>query len=146
MPPMDWVYLLNSFNGRISRKPFWIAFGAATVANVLACYVADKIDGDRLSAIVDLAFTYPQFAIATKRAHDRDLPIWPLIVFFAANAVLDLFDVLGLSGTGDNPSMVSMAVALLFAVLAIGLLIELGFRKGTTGSNRHGPDPLPPPT
>jgi uncharacterized membrane protein YhaH (DUF805 family) len=141
---MDWLYLLNSFDGRISRKPFWIAFSAVTVANLAACYVADQIDGDRLSAIVDLAFTYPQFAIAAKRAHDRELPIWLLIVFFVANAVLDLLDVLGLSGTGDNPSMLSMAVALLFVVLAVALLIELGFRKGTPGPNRFGPDPLAP--
>jgi uncharacterized membrane protein YhaH (DUF805 family) len=141
---MDWLYLLNSFDGRISRKPFWIAFGVVTVANLAACYVADQIDGDRLSAIVDLAFTYPQFAIAAKRAHDRELPIWLLIVFFVANAVLDLLDVLGLSGTGDNPSMPSMAVALLFVVLAVALLIELGFRKGTPGPNRYGPDPLAP--
>ena len=141
---MDWVYLLNSFDGRIGRKPFWIAFGVAAVANVVACYVAQQIDGNRLSAIVDLAFTYPQFAIAAKRAHDRDLPIWLLIVFFAANAVLDLFDVLGLSGSGDDPSMMSLAVALPFTVLGIALLIELGFRKGTPGPNRYGPDPLAP--
>jgi uncharacterized membrane protein YhaH (DUF805 family) len=27
-------------------------------------------------------------------------------------------------------------------VLALALIIELGFRKGTTGPNQYGPDPL----
>ena len=33
-------------------------------------------EGDRLSAIVDLAFTYPEFAVAVKRGHDRNMPLW----------------------------------------------------------------------
>ena len=53
-------------------------------SNFCACLVAEQIQGDRLSAIVDLAFTYPEFAIALKRAHDRDLPVWLLIIFFTA--------------------------------------------------------------
>jgi uncharacterized membrane protein YhaH (DUF805 family) len=142
---MDWIYLLNSFEGRISRKPFWIAMAVVAVANAVACYVAIVIDGDRLSAIVDLLFTYPQFAIATKRCHDRDMPIWLLIVFFVGNAVLDLFDVLGVSGTPDNPSVLVIAISVPFMVLLVVLLIELGFRKGTPGPNRYGPDPLAPP-
>jgi uncharacterized membrane protein YhaH (DUF805 family) len=144
--PMDWTYLLTRFDGRISRKPFWIAMGGLALANLAACYIAEQIDGERLSAIVDLAFTYPQFAVAAKRAHDRNLPIWVLVLFFGANAVLDLFDVLGVSGSRDNPSMLEMAVVLPFTLLLIGLLIELGFRRGTPGPNQYGPDPLAPQT
>jgi uncharacterized membrane protein YhaH (DUF805 family) len=139
--PMDWLYLFNSFEGRIGRQTFWIAFGAAAVANVLACYVAGQLDGERLSAIVDLAFTYPQFAVAAKRAHDRNLPIWVLIIFFAINAVLDLFDVLGLSGTPEQPSTAVLVIGLPFTVFGLALLIELGFRKGAAGPNRYGPEP-----
>src|SRR5580698_3028277 len=61
---MDWSYLLNSFDGRISRKTFWIAMGAVTVAEIFGHILAEEIQGDRLSAIVDLAYTYPEFAIA----------------------------------------------------------------------------------
>ena len=142
---MNWLYLLNSFEGRISRKPFWIAMTVVAIANAAACYAAIVIDGDRLSAIVDLLFTYPQFAIATKRCHDRDMPIWLLIVFFVGNAVLDLFDVLGVSGTPDEPSMLVIAISVPFMVLLVVLVIELGFRRGTPGPNRYGPDPLAPP-
>jgi len=139
---MDWGYLLNRFDGRIGRQSFWIAMGAVIIVNVLACYVAKEIGGDRLSAIIDLAFTYPEFAIAVKRAHDRNLPVWLISAFFVANAVLDLFTVLGLDGTGDEPSTLSMVVAVPFAVLGIALLVELGFRKGTPGPNKYGPNPL----
>ena len=139
---MNWAYLLNGFHGRIGRQTFWIAMGTVYVANVLACLVADQIQGDRLSAIVDLAFTYPEFAIALKRTHDRDLPLWLLIIFFTANGVLDLLSVLGWSMTTDEPSWPMLAILVPFAVFGIALLIELGFRRGTVGPNQYGPDPL----
>jgi uncharacterized membrane protein YhaH (DUF805 family) len=139
---MDWAYLLNGFEGRISRKTFWIAMAVITVAEFLCHVAAETIQGDRLSAIVDLAFTYPEFAIALKRGHDRNLPVWLLIVFFGAGAVLDLLTVLGMTGTEDNPSVLSLVIALPFTVLALALLVELGFRRGTLGPNPHGPDPL----
>jgi uncharacterized membrane protein YhaH (DUF805 family) len=139
---MDWAYLLNEFHGRISRQSFWIAMGVVYVANFLACMLADQIQGDRLSAIVDLAFTYPEFAIAIKRAHDRDLPVWLLIIFFTANGVLDLLSVLGWSMTVEQPDWLVLAIFVPFMVLGIALLVELGFRRGTVGPNQYGPDPL----
>jgi len=139
---MDWAYLLNGFHGRIGRQTFWIAIIVVAIANVLACFVADQIQGSRLSAIVDLAFTYPEFAIALKRLHDRNLPPWLLVVFFTANAAYDLLDVLGWSGTAEEPSMLSYAIAVPFAVFFLALLVELGFRRGTIGPNQYGPDPL----
>ncbi len=139
---MDWGYLLNSFEGRIGRQTFWIAMVVVGVANVLACFFAQEIAGERLSAIVDLAFTYPEFAIGAKRSHDRNLPLWLLAIFFAANAVLDLLTVLGWGGTVDEPSVVSLVIAVPFTVLGLALLVELGFRRGTRGPNPHGADPL----
>ncbi len=112
------------------------------VANVFGCFVAQEIAGERLSAIVDLAFTYPEFAVAAKRSHDRNLPLWLLAVFFAANAVLDLLTVLGWAGTSDEPSMLSLVIAVPFTVFGLALLVELGFRRGTKGANPYGPDPL----
>ena len=139
---MNWAYLLNGFHGRIGRQTFWIAMGAVYIANILACLAADQIQGDRLSAIVDLAFTYPEFAIAVKRAHDRDLPVWLLIIFFTTNAVLDLLSVLGWSVNADEPSWLMFAILVPFGVFGIALIIELGFRRGTVGPNQYGPDPL----
>jgi len=138
---MDWVYLLASFEGRIGRKTFWIAIAVLVAAEILAHFVAEALQGDRLSAVIDLAFTYPEFAIAAKRANDRDLPIWILIVFFGGGAVLDLLTVLGLAGNNEEPSVLSLLIAVPFTVMLVALMIELGFRRGTIGPNRYGPDP-----
>ena len=72
-----------------------------TVAEIFGHFIAEQIQGDRLSAIVDLAFTYPEFAIAVKRGHDRNMPLWLIGAFFAASVLLDLLTVLGLAGTDD---------------------------------------------
>jgi uncharacterized membrane protein YhaH (DUF805 family) len=139
---MDWAYLFNGFHGRISRQTFWIGIAVLTVAEFVCHFIAEQIQGDRLSAIVDLAFTYPEFAVAIKRAHDRDLPVWLLGIFFGAGAVLDLFTVLGIAGSDDAPSMLSLAIVVPFMVFGLALLVELGFRRGTVGPNQYGPDPL----
>ena len=139
---MDWRYLLDAFHGRIGRQTFWIALGLVLVANVLVCYAAQQIGGDKLNAVVDLIFTYPEFAIAVKRGNDRAMPLWPIAIFFAGSVLLDLIAVLGLAGTSEQPSTLSYALTVPFTMLGIVLLVELGFRKGTNGPNRYGPDPL----
>jgi len=139
---MDWASLFNSFDGRISRQPFWIAMGVLLVAELVGHAAAEAIEGDRLSAILDLAFTYPEFAVALKRGHDRNMPLWLLAAFFGASALLDLLAVLGLAGTGEEPNVLSLLIAVPFTILGVALLVELGFRKGTAGPNQHGPDPL----
>jgi uncharacterized membrane protein YhaH (DUF805 family) len=140
--PMDWVYLFNSFDGRIGRRTFWIGMLVLAVAETAGHLVAQTLQGDRLGAIVDLAFTYPEFAVAAKRGHDRNLPIWLLAIFFAAGALLDLLTVLGWAGTDELPSVAAVAIAVPFTILGLALLVELGFRRGTVGPNPYGPDPL----
>ena len=73
-------------------------------------------------------------------AHQQD------VTFVAGHrmARLDLLDVLGVAGTNEEPSALSLIIAVPFTVLGLALLVELGFRKGTTGPNPHGPDPLAP--
>ena len=139
---MDWRYLLDSFDGRIGRKTFWIAMGLVGAGNVLACLAAQSIQGDQLNAIVDLAFNYPEFAIAVKRGHDRDLPIWLIGILFGASVLQDFFTVIGWAGADDQPSTLAVVIAVPLTVFGLALLIELGFRKGTEGPNQYGPDPL----
>ena len=103
---MDWAYLLNGFDGRIGRQTFWIAMGVVTVAEIFGHFIAERSRAIGLSAIVDLAFTYPEFAIAAKRGHDRNMPLWLTGAFFAAGVLLDLLTVLGLAGTDDEPSAI----------------------------------------
>jgi uncharacterized membrane protein YhaH (DUF805 family) len=139
---MNWLYLFNSFHGRIGRQAFWFALILTVVAQLAAQAISDQLQGDRLSAIVDLVFTYPQFAVTIKSAHDRGMPDWVLIAFFAASAFLDLLVVLDFAGTNEHPNLLSLAVAIPLTVVGVALLVELGFRKGTEGPNQYGPDPL----
>jgi len=143
---MDWAYLFNTFHGRIGRQTFWIGIAALAVAEIFGHVLAEEIQGDRLSAIVDLAYIYPEFAVVVKRAHDRNLPLWLLIAFFGASALLDLLTVLELTGTDDQPSLLSIGIAIPFTIMFLVLLVELGFRRGTIGPNQYGPDPLGPHT
>jgi uncharacterized membrane protein YhaH (DUF805 family) len=142
MATMDWNYLLNRFDGRIGRQTFWIAMGSVVAAEILCDVISYQIEGERLTAIVDLAFTYPEFAIAAKRGHDRNMPPWVVGIFFGAGVLLDLLTVLGLGGSRDEPNAASLAIALPFTVFGLALLADLGFRRGTRGPNRYGPDPL----
>jgi uncharacterized membrane protein YhaH (DUF805 family) len=139
---IDWAYLYFGFHGRIGRQTFWSGAIPLLVIEFLFYFIAKQIEGERLSAIVDIAFTYPEFALTLKRVHDLDLPIWLLFIFFGANAVLDLLVVLGLAGTGETPTMLSLAIMVPYLVFLVALIIELGFRRGTIGANQHGPDPL----
>ena len=138
---MDWRYLLSSFDGRVSRQPFWIALGCVVALELVALVVAYRIEGERLAAIVDLAFAYPEFAIAAKRGHDRDVPTWVPGLFFALAVLIDLLVVVGLRVT-DERSALFYVFVLPVSIFGVALLVDFGFRKGTPGPNRFGPDPL----
>jgi len=57
--------------------------------------------------------------------------------------VFDFLDVIGLPITvNDTSNMLALATMIPFAVFGVALLVELGFRRGTVGSNKYGPDPL----
>jgi uncharacterized membrane protein YhaH (DUF805 family) len=135
-----WTYVFTSFQGRINREPFWIAFGILTAIEITAQWLAGQAEGDTLGTILDLAFTYPEFALAVKRANDRNLTPWVVALFFAFNVALDLFTLL--NGPIDPTNPLIQFIGYPFGLLALILLIELGFRRGTSGSNRFGPDPL----
>jgi uncharacterized membrane protein YhaH (DUF805 family) len=135
-----WTYLFTSFQGRINREPFWIACGILAAIEIACQWLAYRIEGERLTTIVDLAFTYPEFALAVKRANDRNLSSWVVGLFFAGNVALDLFTLL--NGAIDTANPVNGIILVPFALLGLALIVELGFRRGTSGPNRFGPDPL----
>jgi uncharacterized membrane protein YhaH (DUF805 family) len=135
-----WTYVFTSFHGRINREPFLIACGILAAIEIAAQGLAGQAEGDTLSTILDLAFTYPEFALAVKRANDRDLTPWIVALFFAGNVALDLFTLL--NGPIDTTNPINGVILVPFALLAVALIVELGFRRGTIGPNRFGPDPL----
>jgi uncharacterized membrane protein YhaH (DUF805 family) len=135
-----WIYVFTSFHGRITREPFWIAFAIMVAIETITQFLANRIQGETLSTILDLAFTYPEFAIAVKRSNDRNLSPWVVALFFAINVALDLFTLL--NGELDSTEPINNIILIPFALLALVLIVELGFRRGTEGPNRFGPDPL----
>jgi uncharacterized membrane protein YhaH (DUF805 family) len=142
---IDWKYLFTSFEGRINRKPYWIGW-LAFVAVWLVVFLAGwSILGDAMFGapllILQLVALYPAAAILVKRLHDRNRPTY-FIYFYVVPA--GLFILLGLLGISDPmaPSGLDMILGIIMMIVGIWFLIELGFLKGTTGPNRHGPDPL----
>lgn len=134
---MNWFYLYTSFDGRIGRLPFWMGFIGLLGVELLFHFQAYRIEGDRLSAIVDLAFTYPWFALFAKRAHDRNFPIFVVGAFFALAFGMDFLVIV----FGGEPHALMLLLLALYLVLGLVLLVELGFRAGTPGANPFGPDP-----
>jgi uncharacterized membrane protein YhaH (DUF805 family) len=94
--------------------------------------------------VLDLVMTYPQFAVCAKRGHDRYTPMWVVGLFFALAVALDLMNLGGWIGKADqsNPTPLVYVFAVTLFVLTLALIIDLGFRRGTVGPNRYGPDPL----
>jgi uncharacterized membrane protein YhaH (DUF805 family) len=141
---MDWIYLFTSFEGRISRQPFWIAVAALVVVEVVVGLLTEQIDNDRLSAVLDLVVAYPEFAVAAKRGHDRAISTWVIGLFFGVVIVFDLLLLGGWLRTEDldDTSKVVYLLLIPVGVFALILLADLGLRRGTAGPNRYGPDPL----
>ena len=117
---MDWNYLFTSFDGRISRQPFWIGTIVLWVVSLIANFIIGLIFGSGalgniLAFLVGLALLYPSLAVAAKRWHDRDKSGWWSLIL--------LIPFIGW----------------------IWYLVECGCLPGTPGPNRFGPDPLSGP-
>jgi uncharacterized membrane protein YhaH (DUF805 family) len=143
--------LFLSFQGRIGRLHFWIGtvvievVGAALQWGLGVPISTDSFDLRLrvIAFVIGLISLYPLAAIAVKRLHDRDKPgsyVWVLLAAFAVSLVADLIG--HFSGPGAA-GFVRWIVLLAAGVVALAFLIELGFRRGTPGSNDYGADPLP---
>jgi uncharacterized membrane protein YhaH (DUF805 family) len=143
MRSLDWFYLLFRFDGRIGRQAFWFAFLTVAALELTGHFAAYRFDdGERLSAIVSLAFAYPEFAVFAKRGHDRDISPYVVGAFFVLSTVMDFLVVTGFGGGMREPNSVMVLLGLPWMAFALTLLFELGLRRGTVGPNRYGPDPL----
>jgi uncharacterized membrane protein YhaH (DUF805 family) len=138
---MDWVHLFTSFDGRISRQPFWIAWAVLVVGEIVSELITEN---GQWSAVLDLLLIYPEFAVCTKRGHDRNTPTWVIGLFFGVSAVFDILLLGGWITSATLKNLPTLLIALLapYSIFALALLIDLGFRRGTVGPNRYGPDPL----
>jgi uncharacterized membrane protein YhaH (DUF805 family) len=81
------------------------------------------------------------FSITTERLHDRDKSAWWLVVFYLVPGVLgQLAKTAWFAGT--TGMVLHYTLALASFALTIWGFVEIGFLRGTAGSNAYGPDPL----
>jgi uncharacterized membrane protein YhaH (DUF805 family) len=74
------------------------------------------------------------FALVARRLHDRGKSAWWLVLFVGApNLLIPL---------GESSSDFAIVFALANLVIIVWGWVEIGFRRGTPGPNRFGPDPL----
>ena len=141
---MDWIGLFTSFQGRIGRQQFWIAWPVFIVFELIIALATSGPTGERIAALVDLVLIYPEFAVCAKRAHDRNTPTWVIGLFFALATAYDLLLLTGSVTSADlkAPTTSLFLVLVPISLFALVLIIDLGFRRGTRGPNRYGPDPL----
>lgn len=150
---MDIKYLLSEFEGRISRKSFWIGILAIIVVALALSFVLNLIFSPTLAQLLGFVIlVYPASAIYTKRLHDRNKPTMPWLAILLAPSLL--MTVMQFIGVGfetytvndqvvNAPTgMVGLAILTITILVGLWALVELGFLKGTKGSNDFGPDPL----
>jgi uncharacterized membrane protein YhaH (DUF805 family) len=139
---MDWQYLFTSFEGRINRRPFWIALLVLLVVSFVLQFTVMAIAGQTAGLILSLVLLYPGYALNVKRFHDRNRPDWIPMAFYALLVAIILMQLVGIDRAGAEPTTLFLVVGAVFLIGAIWLTIELGFLRGTAGPNDYGPDPL----
>lgn len=148
-------YLFLAIDGRIPRKPYWIALviliaGSLALATVLAFVMNISLEEMAtqdpkvalLNIIMTLVLLYPSVAIFSKRLHDRNRSALWLIPAYGLGFIGTLLQFAGLAGTPEEPASHMLIVSILSLIVNVWLFIECGFIKGTAGENQYGPDPL----
>ncbi len=147
--------MFTNFDGRISRKGFWMGFLGLIVAVLIAgrgmiSILPGGIVPMLAQIVVSVGSLYIWSAVVVKRLHDRDKPAMPWAVLFLAPGVL--LQIMSMFKIGYRAVKVAGAqfmvpgtgaTMVMWLSMAVGLwmFVELGFLKGTPGENSYGPDP-----
>jgi uncharacterized membrane protein YhaH (DUF805 family) len=145
-PTPSWIDYLFSFEGRISRKSFWLSSLAFVVICVLvlggfaaalgsAAFDAQKMKMSNTLAmlynVAVLPFIWPTSALYLKRLHDFGQGLgrfWPVLILTVLSLGLTFADY-------------DFAAGLIVIVVGV-IWVIVGCIKGTPGPNQYGPDPL----
>ncbi|MBZ8139446.1 DUF805 domain-containing protein [Rubrivivax gelatinosus] len=100
--------------GRLSRRGFWL-YGIVALGGLglLGRALLDiaRVDAEHRDALLNALLVWPGIAVSAKRWHDRDRSAW------------------------------WVAVGLIPVIGQIWMLLDNGFKRGTSGPNRFGPPP-----
>ncbi len=146
---MNFASLFMSFEGRISRKPFWIGILALLVVGLIILLASLFVAGERDYAVIrfnvlviEVALLYPLIALGVKRLHDRGRRGYAVLVFIAPWLLHQGTNLLGITGDPTAINAIDIAFYLINLVLFAWFVVDLGILRGTQGPNDYGPDPL----
>lgn len=151
---MNWQFIFFAVDGRIPRRLFWLGVGAIfflQLAVQVPTINLGQFDPDKglaplwfrnLSLLLDVVCAWPLFAVLSKRQQDRDQSSTLAFVFVTLVLLFSIVEAFGLTQEGPEFTAVGWVLGLpLLGVLAV-VLVELGLRPGTKGTNTYGLDPL----
>lgn len=145
--------LFTTFDGRIGRKQFWIGFLIIVAVSIpVEAYLNPALFSSApmpltTPSLADTAWSVlsliPSTAITVKRFNDRDWPWWLGYALSAAWLVTFINPYFGVFIDPDAGTANAVVFWLLLAAV-LAAMIDNGFLRGTSGSNRYGEDPLAP--
>jgi uncharacterized membrane protein YhaH (DUF805 family) len=149
MGTMSLDYILTRFEGRSSRKHFWIGIAILLVFGAVVLVAAALLTGERDYSVIrfnifaiEVALLYPLVAVSVKRLHDRGRPGYSVLAFLVPWILHQVTNMAGITGDPLAFNAIDVTSFLVTFVLFVWFLIELGFRRGIAGANEYGPDPL----
>lgn len=147
--------LYTTTSGRLSRKQWWLGVVGLIFASIVLSLVLGFVTGAFFASIIAYVLLfYPSWCLGIKRRQDRGNDAKDFKIFMGFSAFVTLLQAAGLGftmtdvGNGVMVPMPEMWMNVLMAILAVGgiyMLVQLGFLRGTPGTNNYGPDPLTTP-
>lgn len=138
----DLYRLLLTFHGRIGRREYWTGFFILLAVEFGVMLTLGAFVGDRVQALFDVAFLYPELAVIIKRANDCEMESAIVALYIAVNVVQCTVVAFGWSDALEQMPVVQWALFGLWIAVSLYIIFNLGFRPGTSGPNRYGADPL----
>ena len=96
--------------------------------------------------LINLVTIWPNFAMSTKRRHDRDKSAKMIIVLLAIMWIMTTVQVPLMNAYAD--AFASTALSIAYLIYSVGMLgvciyvfVVVGCLDGTPGTNRFGPSP-----
>ncbi len=151
---MNWLLnLFTTFDGRISRRDWWIGILIISAVSMTGQWIMDpssfelREDPAARPSPVQILWSIiafiPSLVITFKRLNDRDQPRllgYLFVVVYVACAILFQISPEDWSHFGTR----EWAFAFPLLLFSSWIFIDNGFLKGTKGPNRYGPNPLDP--
>lgn len=146
----DWQKVFLSFNGRIRRSHFWIAWGILFAASLVLGFIPI------IGTLISLVLIWPSIAIQVTRLHDMGKTGWLVVVPWVANivgiiAIISTVGLAAIANSGDldsdDPAQMMAVMGPAFGIIGLLVLVGLGFllwigiSDSQPGPNKYGPNP-----